>query len=197
MYITSDDRSQNMFVYQPTLELKKDKGTDYVLSWKSKSTYNSKLKPLYTAFLQSIKVSGYSMGIKFDKDPLAVEQHNYLTKVANVYIAFRCLAEKSYNFKFKNCLFGATSAVKNSDKEKSVDCGYEITFDSAGSWRFDNDTARNVIIFGVDNSSSYHTDIHKNNFLISKVQLLELMEALVPQRKSLVLILVKQTQNFA
>ena len=39
IYFASNDRSQNMFVYQPTLEiveLKKDKGTDYVLSWKSK-----------------------------------------------------------------------------------------------------------------------------------------------------------------
>ena len=41
-----------MFVYQPTLdtfELKKDKVTDYNLSWKSKGVYNSKLKSLYTA----------------------------------------------------------------------------------------------------------------------------------------------------
>ena len=39
-----------MFVYQPTLDtlkLKKDKCTDYVLSWKSKGVYNSKFKPLY------------------------------------------------------------------------------------------------------------------------------------------------------
>ena len=27
--------------------------------------------------------------------------------------------------------------------------GYGITFDNAGFWSFDNDTARNVIIFGV------------------------------------------------
>ena len=35
MYFTSNDRSQNMLAYQPKLdmlELKKDKGTDYVLS---------------------------------------------------------------------------------------------------------------------------------------------------------------------
>ena len=44
--------------------------------------------------------------------------------------------------------------------------GYGITYDSAGSWSFDNDIARNVIIFGVDNSSSFHTDNHKNNFLV-------------------------------
>ena len=51
------------------------------------------------------------------------------------------------NFKFKNCLFEATNVVRNSDKEKYVYSGYEITFDSAGSWSFDNDFARNIIIF--------------------------------------------------
>ena len=30
---------------------------------------------------------------------------------------------------------------------------YGITFDRAGSWNFDNDFARNVVIFGVNNSS--------------------------------------------
>ena len=48
--------------------------------------YTSKSKPLYTAVLFSIKHSGYRMGIKFDKDPLAVEQNNYLSKIVNVYI---------------------------------------------------------------------------------------------------------------
>ena len=39
IYFTSNDGSQNTFVYQPTidtLELKTNKSTDYVLSWKSK-----------------------------------------------------------------------------------------------------------------------------------------------------------------
>ena len=73
------DGSQNTFVYQPildTIELKKkDKGTEYVLSWTSKGVYNSEFKSLYTAFFHSIKRSEYRMGMKFDKDPLAVE-HN-------------------------------------------------------------------------------------------------------------------------
>ena len=37
IYLISNNGSQNTIVYQPTLdtlELKKDKGTDYVLSWK-------------------------------------------------------------------------------------------------------------------------------------------------------------------
>ena len=61
-----------MFIYRPTLDtlkLKKDNSTDYVFSWKSNGVYNSKLKSLYTGFLNSIKLSGYKMVIKFDKGP--------------------------------------------------------------------------------------------------------------------------------
>ena len=31
--------------------------------------------------------------------------------------------------------------------------GYGITFDREGFWSFDNGTAKNVVIFGADNSS--------------------------------------------
>ena len=41
--------------------------------------------------------------------------------------------------------------------------GYGTTFDGTGSWGFMNDTARNVIIFGFDNSSSFHADNPKNS----------------------------------
>ena len=56
--------------------------------------------------------------------------------------------------------------VKNSVKEKYVYSGYRITFDGNDDWSFGNDSARNVIILGVDNSSSYYSDNCKNNFLI-------------------------------
>ena len=90
---------------------------------------------LYTAFLHSTKRSGYTIGKKIDKDPLAAEQNNYLSKIVNVYIVYDLhvwLRNPTNNFKFKNCLFGATSIVKSSDKEKYVYSGYDITFDSAG-----------------------------------------------------------------
>ena len=92
-----------------TLELKKTKvlGTDYELSWKSKGLFNSKLKSLYTAFLHSIKLSGYRMGVKFDKGPLGVEQNHYLTKIVNVYIVYDLDTWSKIlfrNFTIKNCL---------------------------------------------------------------------------------------------
>ena len=58
------------------------------------------------------------MAIKFGKNPVAVKQKNYSTKIVIVYIVYdlnvwpRC---PNNNFKFKNCLFGATNKVKNSD----------------------------------------------------------------------------------
>ena len=85
MYFTSTNGPQ--VFYQPTLgmlELKKYKCIDCVLSRKSNGLYTSELKPLYTFFLHSIKLSGHKIGIKFDKDSLVSEQNNYLNKIVNI-----------------------------------------------------------------------------------------------------------------
>ena len=55
------------------------------------------------------------MRIKFDKDPLAVEQNNYATKIVKSYIVYDLDGwprNPTINFKFKNCLFGSTNIVK-------------------------------------------------------------------------------------
>ena len=70
------------------------------------------------------------------------------------------------NFTLKNYLFGATIIVKNSDKEKYVYSGYVIAVDRRDEWSFGSNYARNIIISGVDNSSSSHTDNLTNIFLI-------------------------------
>ena len=56
--------------------------------------------------------------------------------------------------------------VRNAIKSKFFYNGWEKEFDGKGSRSFGNDFARNVVIFGVDNSSSSHTDNRKNNFLV-------------------------------
>ena len=53
-----------------------------------------------------------------------------------------------------HCLFCETNTGKCVDKAKWFHSNYGKTFDCAGSWSFGNDFARNVVIFGVDNSSS-------------------------------------------
>ena len=65
----------------------------------------------------------------------------------------------------KKSLFGIFKLTRNADKGKFTYNGRAIAFDEKGYWSFHNDTARNVVIFGVGNSSSSHFDNPKNNFL--------------------------------
>ena len=54
MYFTSNDESQNTFVYQPTLdtlELNKKEGINYVLSWKSNGVHKILNLSHYLLFL--------------------------------------------------------------------------------------------------------------------------------------------------
>ena len=47
-------------------------------------SFNSKLKALYTAFVHDTKLLGHRIRAKPDKDPLALEQNNYLGKIVKV-----------------------------------------------------------------------------------------------------------------
>ena len=137
-----------MFVYHQklsTLELKKDKGTKYVIGWKSKGLFQSKLFPLH-AFLPKIKYFGYKIGIQFNNSPLVVQENNYATKTINAYIV--CDLDNwpripLDNFTLKK-LFGVTNITKDSD----------------------NNFARNVINFWVYNFLSSHADNGQINFLV-------------------------------
>ena len=44
--------------------------------------------------------------------------------------------------------------------------GQGIAFDGKGFWSFDEDITKNVLIFGVNNSSSFHVDNPKSNFFV-------------------------------
>ena len=68
-----------------------------------------------------IELSGYILGIKFDKDALDVKQNNYITKILDVLP--RNLTD---SFKFQIFLFCTTNIIKNNDKEKWVYSGYGI-----------------------------------------------------------------------
>ena len=86
--------------------------------------------------MYSIKLSEYRIGIEFDKNTLAVEQNNYLSKIVNAYIVYDLDASQknpTNNFKVKNFVLRGTVITKNSDKEKHVYSGYGIRFDSTGS----------------------------------------------------------------
>ena len=90
-----------------------------------------------------------------------------MAKIVNVYLVYDLdawLSNPNSNFKFKKCLFDTTDIVKIVPKKsKYVFSGYRTTFDKTGFRSFDNGTARNVTIFGVDNRSSSHSDNQKDN----------------------------------
>ena len=89
-----------------------------------------------------MKYYEYKMGIKFDKDTLAVEQTIYSTKFVNDYIDYDLDVLERIpfnNFKLKNCLVGANNIIKNNGKEKWVYSAYGIAFDGVGSWSSGND----------------------------------------------------------
>ena len=91
MHFIGNNGSQNTFVYQPTLYtlqffLKKDQ-IMFLVRYQ-KEYVNSKLASLNTAFLYTTKLSEHRMWINFCKNNFAVEQNNYTTKIANVYVAY-------------------------------------------------------------------------------------------------------------
>ena len=92
----------------------------------------------------------------------------YNNFILNLYIVYELNTwqhNPTNNFTLKKCLFGTVKLVRNVMKSKFTYNDQGIAFDGEGSWSFDNDYARNIVIFGVDNSSSSHTDNWKNNFL--------------------------------
>ena len=69
-------------------------------------------------------------------------------------------------------MFRAVKLTENADPDKYFYSGYGIGFDSSSLFSFQNFDWKNVIIFGVDNSLSVHTDNKKKIILalVMKVQ---------------------------
>ena len=90
-------------------------------------------------------------------------------KVVNINIVYE--TGKSINVSdyptLENCLFGAVTLTKNADIDKYWYSGYKIGFNRHGSYSFlGTGLGRNVIIFGVDMSSSTKIYNMKRNILI-------------------------------
>ena len=89
--------------------------------------------------------------------------------IVNVYVVY----EITDNFNvssypaLENCLFGAVKLTKNTDADKYGYSGYGIGFERHGFfWNTFSGTGRNVIVFGVDMSSSTKINNRKKNILI-------------------------------
>ena len=89
--------------------------------------------------------------------------------MVNVYIVYEI--SKNINISdyptLENCLFGAVKLTKNADIDKYGYSGYGIGFDRRSSFSFPGGGfGQNIIIFGVDMSSSTKIDNRKKDILI-------------------------------
>ena len=72
-----------------------------------------------------------------------------------------------FRFNFKDCLFGGVKLAKNIDPDKYIYSCYGIGFDSSSELSLPDGTmGKNIIIIGVDMSSSVHIDNKKKDILI-------------------------------
>ena len=71
------------------------------------------------------------------------------------------------DFTLGNCLFGSVKVTKNADPDQYKYTGYGIGLDSRSEFSFAHGRyGKNVIIFGVDMSSSAHVDNKGKDILI-------------------------------
>ena len=93
--------------------------------------------------------------------------------IVNIYIVYETTDNSNVSSypTLENCLFGAVKLTKNDNIDKYGYSGYGIGFDRHRSFSFGNGFGKNVIIFGVDMSSSTKIENRKKDILIlGKVQ---------------------------
>ena len=146
---------------------------DRVLSWQSKGLSNENIKPPTTSnYSLNPRLSYYSTKIRVQFTGSCLRQPEFMfihKKVVSIYIVYELGVSSSHinDPTLRNCLFGAVTLTKNVDIEKYKYSGYGIGFDRRGSFSFPSGWfGQNVIIFGVDMSSSIHIGNKKKDILV-------------------------------
>ena len=114
---------------------------------------------------------GRKLRLKFNKDCLKQPNkliYDYGHKV-NVYIVYELGASSSSSsdLTLKSCLFGAVTLTRNAGIEKYGYSDFCIGFDRRWSFTFPGGgLGQNLLILGVDMSSSAHIDNEKKDILV-------------------------------
>ena len=164
----------NYLIFQPmTKYLKLISNTDFVSSWKSKGLSSESIKPPPVSnnlFNPSLSYFGTEIRVKFNGNCLIQSKISYThRKVVNIYIFYEIFSSISSinDATLGNCVFGAVTLTKNADIEKYKYSGYETGFDKRSSFSFPGGGyGQNIIIFGVDMSSSPYIDNKKKDKLV-------------------------------
>ena len=164
-----EDGTQNHLVFQPLDRyFKLVTNTLSILSWKSKGLSTEAIDPPTTSLSPSNNYVGNKIKVKFTGSCLNKLTYTQKT-IVNIYIVYELSASGSNDNDptLKNCLFGAVTLTKNTDIDKYGYSGYRTGFDRRSSFSFRGGRfGQNVIIFGVDMSSSALIDNKKKYILV-------------------------------
>ena len=109
----------------------------------------------------------YLQGSYFQQNNVIVTNNQ---NVINIYVVYKLdpiSSTRNTTFTIQNALYGAMEITKNADTTKYKYKGYGIYFDEGGSFSIRNiNNGRNVLIFGVDESSVIHSDNKANNIYV-------------------------------
>ena len=106
-------------------------------------------------------------GNHFEQNKVIIPNNNNVINMYCVYELQTVTASRDDTFTIQNALFGAMQITKNSHTPKYKYKGYGICFDEGGTFSKGNiNNGRNVLIFGVDESSLVHANNKGNNIYV-------------------------------
>ena len=147
--------------------------SDYILKWKSKGLSDESIKSpsaLHNFLNSSLNYFGTKIRARFNGSCLEQDKRKYGHKrIVNVYIVYEINKNDNTGSDptIESCLFSAISLTKTADIDKYKHFGCRIGFNRNGFFSHPGGgTGRNIIIFGVDMSSSTKIDNRKKDILI-------------------------------
>ena len=109
----------------------------------------------------------YLSGNNFQQDKVIIPNNDNVINIYCVYKIDPIASTRDDTFTIQNALFGAVEITKNADTSKYNCKGYGICFDKRGTFSKGNiNNGRNVLIFGVHESSLVHVNNKANNIYV-------------------------------
>ena len=199
-----EDVTQNYLPFQPMYKyFEKVVNFDYILEWKSKGFSDGSIKSPSAPhnFLNpSLNYLDAKTRVRFSGSCKKQDKITYAHgKIVNIYTVYEINQSNNTSSHpvLKICFFGAVSLTKNAGIDKYKCYGYGIGFDRHGYFSHPGGgTGRNVIIFGVDMSSSTKIDNRKKDILTLRKDLHKDYNIDYLQKKYIKLVLLKIIKKF-